>query len=64
MEAAMIASTVTDDMDIIAAAALHDVVENTDRTVDDIKRDFGERVAGIVCHESEDKHPDEEESVP
>lgn len=56
MEAAMNASTVTDDMDIIAAAALHDVVENTDRTVDDIKRDFGERIAGIVCHESEDKH--------
>lgn len=53
----MIASTVTDDMDAIAAAALHDVVEDTDRTVDDIRRDFGDRIARIVCHESEDKHP-------
>lgn len=53
----MIASTVTDDIDVVAAAALHDVVEDTDRTVDDIRRDFGERIAGIVCHESEDKHP-------
>ena len=58
MEAAMIASTVTDDVDVIAAAALHDVVEDTDRTADDIMREFGPRIAGIVCHESEDKHPE------
>ena len=56
MEAAMIASTITDDVDIIAAAALHDVVEDTDRTAEDIAREFGPRIAGIVCHESEDKH--------
>ena len=58
MEAAMIASTVTGDMDIIAAAALHDVVEDTDLTAEDIEREFGPRIAGIVCHESEDKHPE------
>lgn len=34
------------------------MVEDTDRTVDDIRRDFGEKIAGIVCHESEDKHPE------
>ena len=58
MEAAIIASTVTDDVEIIAAAALHDVVEDTDRTAEDIEREFGSRIAGIVCHESEDKHPE------
>ena len=36
------------DSESIAAALLHDVVEDTDATVDDIKRDFGEDVALLV----------------
>ncbi len=32
----------------IAAALLHDVVEDTDYTVDDIKRLFGEKIASLV----------------
>ncbi len=58
MEAAMIASTVTDDPEIIASAALHDVVEDTQYTIDDIESEFGSRIASIVGHESEDKRPD------
>ena len=54
----MIESTVKNEAEIIAAAALHDVVEDTDRTAEDIAREFGQRIAGIVCHESEDKHPE------
>ena len=32
----------------IVAALLHDVVEDTDYTVDDIKRLFGEKIASLV----------------
>ena len=58
MEAAMIASTITDDPEIVAAAALHDIVENTPHTISDIKSAFGDRIASIVGHEGEDKRPD------
>ena len=37
MEAMAIAATMTDDQEILAAAALHDVVEDTDVTLDDLK---------------------------
>ena len=33
-------------------------VEIIDRTAEDIEDGFGPRIAGIVCHESEDKHPE------
>ena len=36
------------DKETIAAGILHDVVEDTDTTLDDIKREFGEEVAELV----------------
>lgn len=36
------------DPEILCAAVLHDVVEDTDRTVDDVRAEFGPRVAGLV----------------
>lgn len=36
------------DDDVIIAAHLHDVVEDTDRSIDDIRSAFGDRVARIV----------------
>ena len=36
------------DSESIAAALLHDVVEDTDATVEDIKREFGDEVALLV----------------
>ena len=36
------------DSESIAAALLHDVVEDTDSTIDDIKREFGDEVALLV----------------
>jgi GTP pyrophosphokinase len=36
------------DHETIAAAILHDVVEDTDITLDDVKREFGERIAALV----------------
>ena len=53
MEAMVIAATMTDDQEILAAAALHDVVEDTEVTLDELRARFGERVAGLVDTESD-----------
>jgi (p)ppGpp synthase/HD superfamily hydrolase len=53
MEAMEIVATLTTDQDLLAAAALHDVVEDTEHTVDDIRAEFGDRIAGLVAAESD-----------
>lgn len=55
LEAATIVGTMTTDDEIIAGAVLHDVVEDTDTTVEELSELFGERVAKLVAAESEDK---------
>ena len=55
MEAVRIVATMTNDQELLAAAALHDVIEDTDTTADDLKKEFGERVAMLVEAESDDK---------
>lgn len=52
------AMELTDDIEVLIAAALHDTVEDTAVTIDEIKMEFGERVAFLVDCESEDKHRD------
>ena len=37
-----------DDLEILSAALLHDTIEDTDTTADEIEREFGARVRGIV----------------
>ena len=58
MEAAAIVGTLTTDDEVIAAAALHDVVEDTDTTVEAIIELFGERIGSFVASESENKRED------
>lgn len=58
MEAAVIVSTMTDDQNLIAAAALHDVVEDAGITIEDIEEKFGKRVRELVESETEDKRAD------
>ena len=58
MEAAVIVGTMTDDQNLIAAAALHDVVEDADITIDEIEERFGKRVRELVESETEDKRAD------
>ena len=53
MEAVEIVATMTDDQELMAAAALHDTVEDTSVTLDDISREFGPRVAKLVEEESD-----------
>jgi (p)ppGpp synthase/HD superfamily hydrolase len=45
--------------EMIAAALLHDVVEDTDVTLDDIRREFGEAVANLVEDLTDVSRPDD-----
>ena len=58
MEAAVIVGTMTDDQNLIAAAALHDVVEDADISIHEIEARFGRRVRELVESETEDKRAD------
>ncbi len=58
MEAAVIVGTMTNDQNLIAAAALHDVVEDANITLDEIEAKFGKRVRELVQSETEDKRAD------
>ncbi len=53
MEAMEIVATMTSDQELLAAAALHDTVEDTFVTIETIREEFGERVARIVEEESD-----------
>ena len=58
MEAAVIVGTMSDDQNLIAAAALHDVVEDAGITIDEVEERFGKRVRALVESETEDKRTD------
>lgn len=53
LEAMSIVASITNDPELLAAAALHDVVEDTDITVEEIEKNFGQRIATIVEYESD-----------
>lgn len=55
MEAAVIVGTMTDDQHLISAAVLHDIVEDTMVTLDEIEEKFGKRIAELVASETENK---------
>lgn len=58
MEAMEILATMTADQELLAAAVLHDTVEDTEVTIEDIRAEFGDRVAYLVEQESEEKPKD------
>lgn len=55
IETALIVSLMTDNEEMIAAAVLHDVVEDTPTTGEELRTLFGDRIAALVLAESEDK---------
>ena len=57
MEAVEIVSTITPDQELLAAAALHDVVEDSGVSVEELRKEFGDRVADIVASESDHFEP-------
>lgn len=55
LEAAAIVGTVTSEQEVIAAAVLHDVVEDAGIPIEEIEAHFGKRVTELVASETEDK---------
>ena len=55
MEAAVIVGSMSEDQDLLAAAVLHDVVEDAGITLDEIEQHFGKRVRQLVACETENK---------
>lgn len=57
-QTANIISEVTRDPEIVAAAWLHDVIEDTEYTYEEIKFVFGQRIADLVHEVTNEKNPD------
>ena len=55
MEVATIVSSMVEDQEIMAAALLHDTVEDAEVSLKEIEEKFGRRVAELVASETEDK---------
>lgn len=55
LETCVIAGTMTDDVDVLVAALLHDTIEDAGVRKDEIREKFGDRVAELVCAETEIK---------
>ena len=59
IEVTAIVSGLTDDEEVMAAAALHDVIEDAGVTQEELAQAFNERIAGLVAEESENKREDQ-----
>ncbi len=55
LETAVIVSVMASDEELICAALLHDVVEDAGVTEEELREQFGQRVAELVMEETEDK---------
>ncbi len=53
LEVMTIVSTLTNDQIILATAVLHDVIEDTDCTFEDIEREFGKKVCELLRYETD-----------
>lgn len=59
LEVMTIVATIKDDQNVLAAAVLHDTMEDAGVTKAEIQSIFGERVADLVASESENKREDQ-----
>jgi len=55
LEVAGIIATLTNDLEVMAAGVLHDTLEDTQTTPEELVEHFGKRVSALVQSESEDK---------
>ncbi len=58
LEVASIISTITDDLEVMAAGVLHDTIEDCDVDPKVIREKFGPRVSALVQSETEDRLSD------
>jgi len=43
------------DIEVLAAALLHDTIEDTDTSLEELRAEFGERIAGMVAEVTDDQ---------
>lgn len=43
------------EVEVLAAALLHDTIEDTDTSLEELRREFGERIAAMVAEVTDDK---------
>ncbi len=58
IEVSVIISAMSQDLELMAAGALHDVPEDTRITLEEIRKNFGDNVARLVQANTEDKRRD------
>ncbi len=58
LEVAAICAAMSSDPEVLAAAVLHDVVEDAGVAPEELRARFGDRVAALVAAETEDKQAD------
>ena len=58
LEVATIVASITENKETMAAALLHDTVEDADVSLEEIKVKFGDKVALLVASETENKRRD------
>jgi len=58
VEASVIATDMTKDADVVIGAVLHDIVEDTEYGIEDIRQRFGMKIAALVGNETENKRPE------
>ncbi|MBR3225402.1 MAG: bifunctional (p)ppGpp synthetase/guanosine-3',5'-bis(diphosphate) 3'-pyrophosphohydrolase [Atopobiaceae bacterium] len=63
MEAATICASMTDDEEVLAAAVLHDTLEDTHTTAELLEERFGSRVTELVRAQTENKRKGESASA-
>lgn len=63
LEAMAIVATITNEPELLAAAVLHDTIEDTSVTYEDIKNEFGERIANLVAKETDVRTDDSGRSL-
>ena len=62
IEVMKIVAGITDDEEVRAAAVLHDTIEDTDASREELEELFGKRVAELVASESENKRKGQAET--
>ncbi len=63
MEAASIVASLTEDRDVMAAAFLHDTVEDAGISIETIGKEFGKKIQHLVASETENKYRDMDSSL-
>jgi myo-inositol-1(or 4)-monophosphatase len=63
-QTAQILMQVTNDQELIAAAWLHDTIEDTNTTYEELRELFGKRVADLVLEVTNKKNPDKSSYFP